>query len=57
MGDPTAEPLRGKAHDAICKLALKKLGAEEADLRDRYKHLNFGMQHKNLSNCIRHLVK
>jgi hypothetical protein len=53
IGDATAELLRGKSLVAVYKLAAKKLGEEESDLRDRYKHLNLGMQRMNLGNRIR----
>src|ERR1700735_1088930 len=53
----TAELLRGKSQDQIYKLAIKKLGEEESDLRDRYKHLNLGIQRMNLGNRLRAVSK
>jgi hypothetical protein len=53
IGDATAELLRGKSLDDVYKLAAKKLGEEEKALRERYQHLNLGMQRMNLGNRLR----
>ncbi len=53
IGDKTAELLRGKSLDQIYKLAAKKLGEDEQQLRERYKHLNPGMQRMSIGNRLR----
>ena len=57
IGDATAELLRGKSLDEVYKVAAKKLGESQQELREQYKHLNPGMVWMNLGNRIRHLGK
>lgn len=51
--DQTAKALRDKSLDEIYSLAAKELGETQKALRERYGHLNTGMQRMNLGNRIR----
>jgi hypothetical protein len=52
IGDATAELLSGKSLDEVYKVASKKLGESEPDLREQYKHLNPGMVRMNLATAF-----
>lgn len=52
-GDATATSLREKTLDEVYKLAAKETREALGALRERYQHLNAGMQRMNLGNKIR----
>lgn len=52
-GDDVAKQLRGAELDEVYKAASKVLGETQTALRERYKHLNVGMQRMNLGNRMR----
>ena len=52
-GDMTAVILRGQTLDEVYAIAAASTGKSETDLRNRYAHLNPGMQRMNLGNMIR----
>jgi len=52
-GDDVAKQLRGAELDDVYKAASKLLGETQTALRERYKHLNPGMQRMNLGNRMR----
>jgi hypothetical protein len=51
--DATAKELRGKTLDEVYSIAGKELGQTQKELKDKYQHLNVGMQRMNLGNRIR----
>lgn len=52
-GDMTAQILRGQPLDEVYAIAAASTGRPETELRNRYAHLNPGMQRMNLGNLIR----
>lgn len=52
-GDSVAKKLDAKTLDDVYKAAAKELGVAEIELREKYKHLNPGMQRMNLGNRMR----
>lgn len=52
-GDALARKLRGTDLDEAYAQAAKILGVTQKELRDKYGHLNVGMQRMNLGNRIR----
>lgn len=52
-GDITALQLRGQPLDEVYKIAAEITNRPEPELRNRYAHLNVGMQRMNLGNIIR----
>lgn len=52
-GDLTALQLRGQPLDEVYKIAAELTNRPEPELRNRYSHLNVGMQRMNLGNLIR----
>lgn len=52
-GDELATILRGKELDEVYVIAAKKLETTVSALKDKYGHLNPGMQRMNLANRIR----
>lgn len=52
-GDDVATRLRSLDLDAVYALCAKETGEAEKDLRERYQHLNVGMQRMNLGNKLR----
>jgi len=52
-GDATAQKLLGKTLDEVYAIAAKITEEEESALREKYGHLNTGMQRMNLGNKIR----
>lgn len=52
-GDPIATKLRGLDLDAVYALCAKETETPEKELRERYQHLNVGMQRMNLGNKLR----
>jgi len=62
IGDVIAEELRGNDLDIVyakVTIWLRYLGKDvtEEELRDRYKHLNAGLQRMNLGNIVRGALK
>lgn len=55
-GDDVATKLRGKTLDDVYAYAAKQLKEPEKDLRNKYKHLNPGMQRMSLGNRLRKVV-
>jgi hypothetical protein len=51
--DATAKELRGKTLDEVYAIAGKELGQTQKELKEKYQHLNIGMQRMNLGNRIR----
>lgn len=56
-GDDTAQALRGKDLESVYAAVAKKLKVPEKELRDKYKHLNPGMQRMSLGNRLRKVTK
>ena len=56
-GDKVAELLRGLDLDAVYKATALYLSENEQELRDRYGHLNHGMQRMNCGNRLRGYIK
>lgn len=52
-GDPVAARLRGLDLDAVYSLCSKETETPEKELREKYQHLNVGMQRMNLGNRLR----
>lgn len=52
-GDEVAQKLRGMELDDVYTKAAKTLGESERSLKQRYSHLNPGMQRMNLGNRLR----
>lgn len=52
-GDDVAVQLRGMDLDDVYSTVAKALGCTEKELRERYQHLNPGMQRMNLGNRLR----
>lgn len=55
-GDQVAEKLAGKTLDEVYTFAAKVLKEEEKVLRNKYKHLNVGMQRMSLGNRCRKVI-
>lgn len=55
-GDAVAEKLNGKTLDEVYALASKHLKEDVKALRDKYKHLNVGMQRMSLGNRLRKVL-
>lgn len=51
--DNIAEQLRGKELEDVYTIASEHTGVGVSDLKDKYEHLNKGMQRMNLGNRIR----
>lgn len=51
--DDIAQRLRGMAIDSVYREAASVLKVPEGELREKYGHLNVGMQRMNLGNRIR----
>ena len=56
-GDDVALTLRKLTLDAVYSTAASATGISQAGLRDRFAHLNPGMQRMNLGNMIRKALK
>jgi len=56
-GDDVALALRKLTLDAVYSTAASSTGISQAGLRDRFAHLNPGMQRMNLGNMIRKALK
>ena len=56
-GDAVATSLRKLTLDAVYATAASATGISKAGLRDRFAHLNPGMQRMNLGNMIRKALK
>lgn len=56
-GDDVALALRKLSLDAVYSTAASSTGIAQASLRDRFVHLNPGMQRMNLGNMIRKALK
>jgi len=56
-GDDVALALRKLTLDAVYSTAASSTGIAQANLRDRFAHLNPGMQRMNLGNMIRKALK
>lgn len=56
-GDAVATSLRRLTLDAVYATASSATGISQAGLRDRFAHLNPGMQRMNLGNMIRKALK
>ena len=56
-GDDVALTLRKLTLDAVYSTAASSTGISQAGLRDRFAHLNPGMQRMNLGNMIRKALK
>lgn len=52
-GDAVARELEGQDLDAVYKQAAKETGVKESELREKYGHLNTGLQRMALGNRIR----
>lgn len=52
-GDSVAKKLDARTLDDVYRVAAKELGVAETELREKYKHLNPGMQRMNLGNRMR----
>lgn len=52
-GDPVARALEGATLDEVYELAALVTDQPEADLREKYGHLNVGQQRMNAGNRIR----
>lgn len=52
-GDEVASKLRDLDLDGVYALCAKTQGVTEKELRERYQHLNVGMQRMNLGNRLR----
>lgn len=57
IGDTVANKLRGKDIEACYSIAAKAVGETVKALKDRYGHLNLGMQRMNLGNRMRGAAK
>jgi hypothetical protein len=55
-GDAVAQALNGATLDETYRLAAKALGETQKALKEKYEHLNEGMQRMNLGNRIRGAV-
>jgi hypothetical protein len=55
-GDEVAQALTGATLDEVYRLASKALGETQKALKEKYEHLNEGMQRMNLGNRIRGAV-
>lgn len=53
VDDPIAKQLRGKDLNEVYELAAKKLDTSSGSLKNKYKHLNLGMQRMVLGNMLR----
>lgn len=56
-GDQVAQKLRGLTFDEMFEFAAKTLGQSERSLRERFGHLNAGMQRMNVGNMLRAALK
>jgi hypothetical protein len=56
-GDSVAQKMRTLTFDEIYKWAAQVLGQSERSLRERFAHLNAGMQRMNLGNMVRRFYK
>jgi colicin import membrane protein len=56
-GDTVALTLRKLTLDAVYATASSATGISQVGLRDRFAHLNPGMQRMNLGNMIRKALK
>jgi hypothetical protein len=56
-GDSVAQKMRDLTFDQIYKWSAEVLGQSERSLRDRFAHLNAGMQRMNLGNMVRRALK
>lgn len=54
--DPVAEKLRGMDMEQVYVAAAETLNTTAEELKERYKHLNIGMQRMNIGNRIRGAV-
>lgn len=52
-GDDVAERLAGMDIEDVYGIAADETGVDEQELRDKYSHLNVGMQRMSLGNRIR----
>jgi len=57
VNDQVASKLRGKTLDEVYEVAAKVLDLGEGELRNKYDHLNPGMQRMNLGNRMRKVLK
>lgn len=56
-GDLVAQKLRGLTFDQMYAFAAKTLNQSERGLRERFAHLNVGMQRMNVGNMLRSAMK
>lgn len=56
-GDSVAQRLRTMTFDEIYAYAAGAVGQSERSLRERFAHLNAGMQRMNLGNMVRRVMK